>query len=117
MRTPHGGAGRARRLVGEMFAARASGLGRSRVATMTDVRAGGAPRISRRRAAITVTVGLLPVGALVGAVRAGRAPRLPGRRPAIAVTVARLQVGALVGPLWGWLAPPVKGAVALTHSG
>jgi hypothetical protein len=53
---------------------------------MTDVRTGGAPRISRRRAAITVTAGLLPVGALVGA-------------------------------LWAWLAPPIKGAVVLTHSG
>ena len=53
---------------------------------MTDVRTGGAPRISRQRAAITVTAGLLPVGALVGA-------------------------------LWAWLAPPIKGAVALTHSG
>jgi Protein of unknown function (DUF2567) len=53
---------------------------------MTDVQTGGAPRISRRRAAITVTAGLLPVGALVGA-------------------------------LWAWLAPPIRGAVALTHSG
>jgi hypothetical protein len=53
---------------------------------MTDVQTGGAPRISRRRAAITVTAGLLPVGVLVGA-------------------------------LWAWLAPPIKGAVALTHSG
>jgi hypothetical protein len=53
---------------------------------MTSVRTGGAPRISRRRAAITVTAGLLPVGALVGAV-------------------------------WAWLAPPIKGSVALTHSG
>ena len=53
---------------------------------MTDVRTGGAPRISRRRAAITVTGGLLPVGALVGA-------------------------------LGAWLAPPIKGAVVLTHSG
>src|SRR5277367_2590973 len=53
---------------------------------MTDVQTGAAPRISRRRAAITVTAGLLPVGALVGA-------------------------------LWAWLAPPIKGAVALTHSG
>lgn len=52
---------------------------------MTDVRA-GVPRISRRRAAITVAAGLLPIGALVGA-------------------------------LWAWLAPPIKGAVALTHSG
>jgi hypothetical protein len=53
---------------------------------MTDVQTGGAPRISRRRAAITVTAGLLPVGALVGA-------------------------------LWAWLAPPIKGAVVLSHSG
>ena len=53
---------------------------------MTDVHTGGAPRISRRRAAITVAAGLLPVGALVGAV-------------------------------WAWLAPPIKGAVALSHSG
>jgi Protein of unknown function (DUF2567) len=45
-----------------------------------------APRISRRRAAVTLAVGLLPVGALVGA-------------------------------LWVWLAPPIKGAVALTHAG
>ena len=53
---------------------------------MIDVQTGGAPRISRRRAAITVTAGLLPVGALVGA-------------------------------LWAWLAPPIKGAVALSRSG
>ena len=53
---------------------------------MTDVQTGGAPRISRKRAAITVTAGLLPVGALVGA-------------------------------LWAWLAPPIKGAVVLSHSG
>jgi hypothetical protein len=53
---------------------------------MIDVQTGAAPRISRRRAAITVTAGLLPVGALVGA-------------------------------LWAWLAPPIKGAVVLTHSG
>src|ERR1700742_4363233 len=86
MRTSHGGAGTSRRLVGEMFAARAGGLGRSGVATMTGMRTDGAPRISRRRGALTVAAGLLPVGALVGA-------------------------------LWAWLAPPVKGAVALTHSG
>lgn len=53
---------------------------------MTEAPTGVAPRISRRRAAITVAAGLLPVGALVGA-------------------------------LWAWLAPPIKGAVALTHSG
>lgn len=44
------------------------------------------PRFSRRRAAITVAAGLLPIGALVGA-------------------------------LWGWLAPPTRGVVVLTHSG
>ncbi|HEY1842583.1 MAG TPA: DUF2567 domain-containing protein [Mycobacterium sp.] len=53
---------------------------------MTDVQAHSAPRISRRRAAITMAAGLLPMGVLVGA-------------------------------LWAWLASPVKGAVALTHSG
>jgi Protein of unknown function (DUF2567) len=53
---------------------------------MTDLQTGGAPRISRRRAAVTVAAGLLPVGAFVGA-------------------------------LWAWLAPPITGAVALTHSG
>jgi hypothetical protein len=53
---------------------------------MTGAQTGAAPRVSRRRAAITMAVGLLPVGALVGA-------------------------------LWAWLAPPIKGAVALTHSG
>src|ERR1700743_1770970 len=86
MRTPHGGSGPARRLVGEVFAAWAGGLVRSGVAATTDEQPGGAPRVSRRRAAITVTAGLLPVGALVGA-------------------------------LWAWLAPPVKGAVAVAPSG
>ena len=41
---------------------------------MTDV----APRISRRRAAVTVAVGLLPVGVLVGALWAWLAPPLHG---------------------------------------
>src|ERR1700735_419313 len=99
MRTPDGGSGPARRLVGEMFAARAGGLGRSGVAKMTDVQTGGAPRISRRRAAITGAAGW---GAGRAAIR-GAGVLLPG--------------GALVGALWAWLAPPIKGAVALTHSG
>ena len=33
------------------------------------------------------------------------------------VTAGLLPVGALVGALWAWLAPPIKGAVALSHSG
>lgn len=53
---------------------------------MTSVRTAAAPRISRRRAAVIVAVGLLPVGVLVGA-------------------------------LWAWLAPPIRGVVALTHDG
>ena len=53
---------------------------------MTGVQTVVAPRFSRRRAAVTVAVGLLPVGALVGA-------------------------------LWAWLAPPLRGVVALTHDG
>jgi Protein of unknown function (DUF2567) len=53
---------------------------------MTGVQTAAAPRFSRRRAAVTVALGLLPVGALVGA-------------------------------LWAWLAPPIRGVVALTHDG
>ena len=45
---------------------------------MTDVQAGGAPRISRRRAAVTVAAGLLPAGALVGALWAWLAPPIHG---------------------------------------
>jgi hypothetical protein len=53
---------------------------------MTDGQTVSAPRRSRRRAAITVAVGLLPAGVLVGG-------------------------------LWAWLAPPLHGVVALTHTG
>ena len=53
---------------------------------MTEVQRPGAPRVSRRRAALTVAAGLLPAGVLVGGV-------------------------------WAWIAPPIKGVVALTHSG
>ena len=45
---------------------------------MTGVPTAAAPRFSRRRAAVTVAVGLLPVGALVGALWAGLAPPLRG---------------------------------------
>jgi uncharacterized protein DUF2567 len=53
---------------------------------MTHERASGLPRLTRRRAALTVALGLLPAGAIVGGV-------------------------------WAWLAPPINGVVALTHSG
>jgi Protein of unknown function (DUF2567) len=53
---------------------------------MTYVQAVRPPRVSRRRAAVTIAVGLLPVGVLVGG-------------------------------LWAWLAPPIHGALALTHNG
>ncbi|BBX44583.1 DUF2567 domain-containing protein [Mycobacterium cookii] len=45
---------------------------------MTDVQTVSAPRISRRRAGITIVVGLLPVGVLVGALWAWLAPPLHG---------------------------------------
>lgn len=45
---------------------------------MTDKRTGGAPRLSRRRAALMLAVGLLPAGALTGALWAAMAPSLGG---------------------------------------
>ncbi|MDT5142098.1 MAG: hypothetical protein QOE48_2327 [Mycobacterium sp.] len=45
------------------------------------------------------------------------APRTSRRRAAITVAAALLPAGVLVGGLWAWLAPPVHGVVALTHSG
>jgi hypothetical protein len=45
---------------------------------MTDVPTVGAPRISRRRSAITIAVGLLPVGVLVGGLWAWLAPPIHG---------------------------------------
>jgi Protein of unknown function (DUF2567) len=45
---------------------------------MTDVQTVSTPRTSRRRAAITVAVGLLPAGALVGGLWAWIAPPLHG---------------------------------------
>jgi Protein of unknown function (DUF2567) len=45
------------------------------------------------------------------------APRISRRGAAIIVAAGLLPIGALVGALWAWLAPPIKGAVALTHSG
>lgn len=45
-----------------------------------------APRVSRRRAAVTIALGLLPAGVICGG-------------------------------LWAWLAPPIRGVVALTRDG
>ena len=51
------------------------------------------------------------------AVRTAGAPRISRRRAGIAVAVGLLPMGVLVGALWAWLAPPVRGVVALTHDG
>ncbi|MFZ3302695.1 MAG: DUF2567 domain-containing protein, partial [Mycobacterium sp.] len=45
---------------------------------MTDVRSVGVPRTSRRRAAVTVAVWLLPVGVLAGGLWAWLVPPLHG---------------------------------------
>jgi len=45
---------------------------------MTDIRGVNAPRTSRRRAAITVAVGLLPVGVLIGGLWAWLVPPIHG---------------------------------------
>jgi MFS family permease len=40
------------------------------------------------------------------------------RRRAVAIIVAGMTIaGALVGAVWAWLAPPIRGVVALTKSG
>ncbi len=44
-------------------------------------------------------------------------PRISRRRAAVSVAVGLLPFGVLVGALWGWLAPPIKGVLVLTHSG
>ena len=44
-------------------------------------------------------------------------PRI-SRRRAVLIVVAGLAVaGALIGAMWAWIAPPIKGVVALTRSG
>jgi hypothetical protein len=46
------------------------------------------------------------------------APPRISRRRAVATTIAGLTVcGALVGVLWAWLAPPIRGVIALTKRG
>ena len=44
-------------------------------------------------------------------------PRTSATRAALTVVVGLALAGALVGALWAWLAPPVKGVVALTRAG
>jgi hypothetical protein len=45
------------------------------------------------------------------------APRTSRRWAIVAVAAGLLLVGGLTGGLWAWIAPPIHGAVALTHDG
>lgn len=45
------------------------------------------------------------------------APRVPRGRATVLVVVALAVAGALIGALWSWLAPSIRGVVALTRSG
>ncbi|MGV0742733.1 DUF2567 domain-containing protein [Mycolicibacterium sp. XJ870] len=44
-------------------------------------------------------------------------PRISRSRAVVIVVVALTIAGALFGVLWAWLAPPIRGVVALTRSG
>ncbi len=44
-------------------------------------------------------------------------PRTSATRAALTIVAGLALAGALVGVLWAWLAPPVKGVVALTRAG
>ncbi len=44
-------------------------------------------------------------------------PRFTRRRASLTVAAGLLPAGALVGGVWAWLAPPINGVLALTHSG
>jgi Protein of unknown function (DUF2567) len=44
-------------------------------------------------------------------------PRTSRRRAVTAVAAGLLPVGSVVGALWAWLAPPIHGVLALTHTG
>ena len=44
-------------------------------------------------------------------------PTVSRRRAALIVVAGLTLVGALVGALWAWLAPPIRGVVALTRAG
>lgn len=45
------------------------------------------------------------------------APKLSRRRAALTVVGSLTVAGAAVGAMWAWLAPPVRGVVALTRDG
>jgi Protein of unknown function (DUF2567) len=45
------------------------------------------------------------------------APGTSRRRARFAIAAGLLIAGVLVGGLWAWIAPPIHGAVALTHHG
>lgn len=44
-------------------------------------------------------------------------PRVSRARAALIVVMGMTLAGALVGVLWAWLAPPIRGVVALTRAG
>ena len=91
MRAPDGGAGAARRLAGEMLAARTGGLGRHGGTAVTHpnpIRQPG-PRVLQRSATAQCSRSSLGLSA----------------------------IGALVGALWAWIAPPIHAVAALTKAG
>lgn len=45
------------------------------------------------------------------------APAVPRIRAALTVVTALAAAGVVVGALWTWLAPPIRGVIALTRSG
>jgi hypothetical protein len=45
------------------------------------------------------------------------APRISRRRASLIVVVGLAVAGALIGALWAWMAPPIRGVVALTRAG
>ena len=44
-------------------------------------------------------------------------PRISRRRAALIVVIGLAMAGTLIGALWAWIAPPIRGVVALTRSG
>ncbi len=44
-------------------------------------------------------------------------PRTSRRRAAVTVVIGLAIAGAVTGALWAWIAPPIRGVIALTKSG